>query len=356
MSEENTDSKEQRRGCFGFLWRSALLLVTLIILGYQFENWRGARAWKVQRERIEKLGVKPWGEQEKLPLPPEKDNFCAIPELVAIGVSEEEGGDDLGVRFFSLSPSRWFGLPENRGRGYENFRVMPGFGFSLGSEWRKKIEAHVEFGEKTGWLSLKNGQFVERLEDEFGDTYEILIDAAKTRSKAMVVQPSGRYSDVSPVFSPDEEIISVLDSIGSGMRVLAFARIESGDGGGALDAIRVSFRVLEATMGHGAEKFSTHQGRYMFLASTVAIQAGLAADIFNEQQLSELAREISAIEIEVASLAAIDRDVMSYLHLLAVLGEGGWHYHDFHLVGISGRRIREGASETLNLPTWVVAW
>ena len=353
MSEETPDSKEPKRGCFGLLWRSVFYFVTLIVLGYQFENWRGARAWEVQRERIEKLGVKPWGEREAVPLPPEENNFCAIPELVGIGREEDEGIDGRGRRFGSIKASSWLWLPENRKRRYEDPLVVPGFGFSEGNRWEESIKRHIEFGEKTGWLSLTEGSLVERLEEQFGDTYRLLINAAKERSEAVSLPVSDQYLENRPNRWIRDVNEPLLTSIGSGMGILAYGKIEVGDGNGALDAIRVTFRAVKALMADGGGWTRTHQGRYMFLGITSVIQAGIGADVFDDEQLAELAREVSATDIENASLAAIDREVVGYHHLLAVLSEGGWPYPEFGLRGINGNTGTKASSQILYMPTWV---
>lgn len=91
--------RPRRRWLRRILWTLALLL-TVAMLFHAEENWRGSRAWKQTRERLEVLG-EPLRWEDRIKPVPDQDNFFAAP------IVKE--------RILAEDPVPWFLLKDREG-------------------------------------------------------------------------------------------------------------------------------------------------------------------------------------------------------------------------------------------------
>ncbi|MFT7304218.1 MAG: hypothetical protein ACI8UZ_003067, partial [Akkermansiaceae bacterium] len=84
-----------------FLLRGFLVLLVLLLAGWAFENWRGAKAWEEAQARAEKAGVSLVRADYAGPEIPDEENLLMDP--VFLKELEDEGVDKL---------TGWGGLPE----------------------------------------------------------------------------------------------------------------------------------------------------------------------------------------------------------------------------------------------------
>ena len=58
---------------------TVVVLITLVVVFYRVEMWRGERAWETYRKSAEARGVKLWLKDFVTPPIPDAENYAAIP-------------------------------------------------------------------------------------------------------------------------------------------------------------------------------------------------------------------------------------------------------------------------------------
>lgn len=261
---------------FGWPGKILLVLVLLVVGGYYFENWRGARALQSEKDLMREKGIAvDWRDLLRGPVP-DAENFGSVPVLK--GLASASG--DSPPQVPGLESLQWdairFSLPGTP----EAWQAL-----------RQKLPDSKFFTPPSIETNDVRAVFIalDKMEPVLAE-----LESAATRPVAMFTpSPRERYAAATgsvliwPGSSPPLQGITRL------LEIRASAALELNEAGEALRMIRILRRMYEAAQqldnGHPANPFIT-----------ALIGEGLRRHLWNEAQLDELLRLLSISDYSAA--------------------------------------------------------
>ena len=250
---------------------TVVLLLTLVMIFYRIEAWRGERAWEAYRKSAEARGVKLWLKDFVTPPIPDEQNYAAIPFFKLRFGSEEEAkaAADLLPQWTSSTVKR------------------PSFGGASGAssapinEWR-------DYLVKLKLISAPS----ENAARDIISAFEKLPGLQQIRSASS--RPQCRFPvDLEKGFGAALPHLGPLQQAGFYFHLDAEARIEAGDGAGALDDCMQLFRLADAAR---TDSFIISLlVRFSILEkAALVIRRGLADGVWKEDELAALEVRLGA--------------------------------------------------------------
>ncbi len=252
---------------------TVVVLVTLVMIFYRVEAWRGERAWDTYRKSAEARGVKLWLKDVVTPRIPDEQNFAAIPYFAdRFGTPEQRKAVEAMLPQWSI-------------QGYKPKR--PKFGdLATGAildvtAWRDYLVAAKVIQSATDDPSR-----------DITDAFEKLPALRQIRAAAS--RPACRFPlDIEKGFAMEMPHISAIQQASSYFAVSAAARIAAKDGAGALDDCMQLFSLSDALL---SDPFLINLlVRFSLLERVnVIIRDGLAAGLWKGDELTAIERKLSA--------------------------------------------------------------
>ncbi|MFC7339037.1 hypothetical protein ACFQY0_17720 [Haloferula chungangensis] len=270
-----------------YFWGSITLL-TLIVLGYQIENWRGARAWKQASERLEREN-EAFTIAELTPEPvPESENFFGTPSLAGIATDDER---EKGPH--SIQRKRLVDIyPGNPGSSTD---LSPPDLPYLNEDRQIDFVEWITYARAAETLSIEDSppetsakRFLEALDSAHGPLFQELSEAA-SRPYSAVTPSFAELAEGKMVFNVGMHHIGSIVSLAKTMTLRAAAATELGDSKRAMESIQILMRLSEGMRATpnflgAVVSFGIDHHTYR------AIRQGLQSNLFDTQQLQTLER------------------------------------------------------------------
>ena len=273
-------------------WTLACLL-TLTVLVYAIENWRGARAWKEARKQMEAEG-EVFDYQGLIPAPvPAADNFAATPlieSLIAFQVVPESEDwlkydhPETRERFLRMQLPLEEGRPKLSDLSISRMIDLPA--------WAEYLDAVDGFD--TGDATLPPAERILAGFHDYRPMLDELTEAARNRPHAQFPTEAGEnYMDL--ISMPSPHIFEIM-KISKFLSLRSSASIAVGDMETALDGIVIQLRLAEAT---GSQPMLiSHLVELVQIRQVLnAIWEGLHHHAWSDEDLQEIERRLSALRI-----------------------------------------------------------
>lgn len=280
-----------------FTWRTArrllvgvAVLVTLIAVFHAEEDWRGKRAWERFRNEWEAKGER-FDMAAFMPKPVrDEQNFVKTPFFVRLMEKKEQQPE--GQRGTARDGFRVV-RPELAIDLYGGAKDWPSFGYletgkltDLG-KWQNFYRGNTNFTSKS--VPQDPAHDVLSALRKFDSIRKELLEA---NQRPFAVLPPLSHDDFEPLMS----FFSAAKGLLQYLRLHAAACLEAGQSDQALADIKLSFRLAEALRSNHVQ--ISHLVRIAVLAiSANAIWEGLARHQWNQEQLVELQRIVSSVDL-----------------------------------------------------------
>lgn len=276
---------------------TVVVLITLAMVFYRVEAWRGERAWETYRKSAEARGVKLWLKDFVAPPIPDEQNYAAIPFF-----SDSFGTGEQMAAALEL-------LPQWRMEGYKPKRPTSG-NLATGAvadvgAWRDYLVAAKMVPSPTDSAAQDIIAAFEKL-------------AVLDQIRAASARPGCRFPvDIEKGFSTPLPHYAAMQRASEYFAVSAIARIAAKDSKGALADCMQMFRLCDAL--RDEPYLISLLVQFSFLEKVhLVVHAGLSAGLWKSEELTALesklgsqnliARFRSAMAVERAGMTTeIDR-------------------------------------------------
>jgi hypothetical protein len=290
-----------------------LVLVTLVVLFYAVENYRGAKAWQKMTAELNADGVSLDIADSLAPPVPDEENFCAIPllrDLPLVIDGDTEAGES-GAKRRRLANVTIYYEAEDGPRPPRSGR--------LGE--KRDLAAWRNYFEQTDLLPVPDtgnaaADIIEGMKVH-QPVFDELTSALDRKYALLVPRLEERLRGVSPLSSLSMPYFSPLQSLAATLKLRAIAAARNADGQTAVDSLRIMCRLAEAT---GNDSFLLG---WLVESTFVAVMERGVWELLNErtanaERLLALESQLSRIPLRESLLNALKLELImssDYLEL-----------------------------------------
>ena len=275
--------------------RAALILVTLVVLFYAIENFRGARAWKSAQTELQAAGVSMELDDLLSDRIPDDENFCAIPLLDNLTLLED--GTANG-EISAAKRERLWTVTIVDSAHFETTKP-PTKGILFVDLEKTDLGAWKHYFEMTDIVDIIPADSAAEavlagLEDAYGDVFSEL-DNALDRPHSQFTPPLQQRLEEKPLYALPLPHFPAIQSITAALKLRALAAIQCGNTNTAINSLLSIARLIQAT---SEERLVISWLVKMTLIAVIerSVWELLLERCANDAQLANLQHQLSQIE------------------------------------------------------------
>jgi hypothetical protein len=296
-----------------FYLGSAVLGVSLIVLGYQIARWRGASAWKAAEERLETEGERKTLSDLVPAEVPDGDNFFGTSLLKDIAFSDEKAPGSDRTRE-QLAEVFTFGF--ERGRP-DRGKIGSRYGSSRNLRpWLDYIsQDQVDDGARESLGDANAAEEILQMMDTFhADVIDELVTASK-RSQSQITPGLDERAKNLPMFELQVPHFSTLSSLAKGFGLRATAAAQCKDSARWYESVVVLMKIAEAC--HKEPLLvGLLVGNNVQRDAMDALWEGINAKAYTAEQLLQLQSILSGSNLQTNYLTALRTETIAALDII----------------------------------------